>query len=288
MREVLTIVVASIVGVIMGYLGSTGSVLLWGWPMFALSTACAFLIQWAVFIPSYAAQTEHFYDLTGALTYMSLVVFGLYFGPATWVHYLMGGMVMMWALRLGSFLFGRVQRAGGDSRFENKKNWAWFLMAWTLQGLWVVLTSAPVLVVLSSPVQVGFHPLIVVGALLWCVGMSVEITADRQKTKFRAEPSNKGTYIRSGLWGIVRHPNYSGEILLWSGLAVMAIPQLQGAQYAALVSPVFVFMLLRYISGVPLLTESAEKKWGHLPEFREYMDKTPTFIPSWRSFTEDR
>ena len=121
MREVVTIVVASIVGVIMGYLGSNDSILIWGWPMFALSTACAFFIQWAVFVPSYAAQTEHFYDLTGALTYISLVVFGLYFGPATWVHYLMGGMVMIWALRLGSFLFGRVKRAGGTLDLRIKK-----------------------------------------------------------------------------------------------------------------------------------------------------------------------
>ena len=282
MRDWGAICIAALVGAVMGYCGASGSIDVWGFPMFAFCVAFSFLVQWIIFIPSYLAQTEHFYDLTGALTYISLVVFGLSVGQASWIQCLMGGMVLVWAIRLGSFLFGRVKRAGGDSRFENKNISSWFLMCWTLQGLWVVLTSAPVMVVLSSSIDTDFHPLVMIGGFVWCTGMLIEIIADRQKTQFRNDPKNKGQYINTGLWRLVRHPNYAGEIILWTGLAVMALPFLSGLQYAALISPLFVFVLLRYISGVPLLTEASEKKWGHLPDFQDYMSKTPIFIPKWK------
>ena len=282
MRDQGAVVVAIMIGACMGFCGSDASMQVWGFPLFALCTAFAFVIQWLVFIPSFLVQTEHYYDLTGSLTYIIVIGSALFLGQASWLQCLMGGMVLFWAIRLGSFLFARVKRAGGDSRFEKKNIWAWFLMCWTLQGLWVVLTSAPVVMVLSSSIEPSFHPLVILGGLMWSLGMIIEIMADHQKTKFRNNPENKGKFITTGLWGMVRHPNYAGEILLWFGLAVMSMPYLAGLQYAALISPVFVFVLLRYISGVPFLTEAAQKKWGDLPEFQEYMANTPLFIPRWK------
>ena len=120
------------------------------------------------------------------------------------------------------------------------------------------------------------------GGILWCTGMTIEILADHQKTQFRNNPENKGKFITTGLWGVVRHPNYAGEILLWTGLAIMSIPFLTGLQYVTLISPVFVFVLLRYMSGVPLLTDAGLKKWGHLPDYQEYIANTPIFIPNWK------
>lgn len=280
MRDIAGIVIAALVGACMGFCGSVGSMEVWGLPLFALCTAFAFLIQWLVFIPSFLVQTEHYYDLTGSLTYISVTICALSLGQASWLQCLMGGMVLFWAVRLGSFLFARVKRAGGDSRFGKKNQWAWFLMCWTLQGLWVVLTSAPVIVVLSSSIEASFHPLVAIGAVMWGVGMTVELVADHQKTQFRSNPENNGKFITTGLWGVVRHPNYAGEILLWAGLAVMSIPFLTGLQYASLISPIFVFVLLRYMSGVPFLAEAGEKRWGHLPEYREYIANTPIFIPN--------
>jgi steroid 5-alpha reductase family enzyme len=279
MKEWTSVFVAVLVGVGVAFVGSDHSLLLWGWPLFALSSAMAFLIQFIVFIPSYFAQTEHYYDLTGSMTYVSVVVFGFALGPRDPIHILMGIMVCIWAIRLGSFLFLRIRKAGEDTRFAQKNNFAWFLMAWTIQGLWVVLTSAPVIASMTSPSLSTFHPLITVGGVFWVIGMSVEVVADRQKTRFRSDPNNKDKFISSGLWGIVQHPNYAGEILLWSGLAVMAIPQLSGLQYGTLISPIFVFVLLRFISGVPLLAEKSQKRWGELPEFQEYVRKTPLLLP---------
>jgi steroid 5-alpha reductase family enzyme len=103
--------------------------------------------------------------------------------------------------------------------------------------------------------------------------------ADRQKRRFRADPNNRERFIQSGLWAWSRHPNYVGEITLWVGIAFIALPVLAGWQYVTLVSPVFVYVLLTRISGVPLLEDRSEKKWGGNPEYRAYRDRTPVLFP---------
>ena len=191
----------------------------------------------------------------------------------------MGAIVAVWTVRLGSFLFARINRDGKDARFDElKPSFPRFLMTWTLQGLWVFLTLACALAAMTSE---GVRPLGVtalVGALIWAVGFSIEVVADRQKRQFRADPDNRGRFIQGGLWAWSRHPNYFGEIMLWIGVTIIAVPQLGGWQFVTLVSPVFVYFLLTRISGIPLLEERAEAKWGDDPEYRAYRDRTPELV----------
>ena len=72
-----------------------------------------------------------------------------------------------------------------------------------------------------------------------------------------------------------RHPNYCGEILLWTGIAFIALPALSGWSLATLISPVFVYVLLTRISGIPLLETRSDAKWGDDPEYRAYKQRTP-------------
>jgi steroid 5-alpha reductase family enzyme len=111
------------------------------------------------------------------------------------------------------------------------------------------------------------------------VGFSIEVIADRQKTAFRKNPENAEKFISSGLWSVSRHPNYFGEIILWIGIAVIALPVLAGWQWVTLVSPIFVSFLLLKVSGVPMLENNAESRWGNDPAFRKYKENTPTLIP---------
>ena len=112
-----------------------------------------------------------------------------------------------------------------------------------------------------------------------CIRDRFEIIADEQKRRFRLNEENRGKYISSGLWSISRHPNYFGEIVLWTGIAVMALPVMSGLQYVSLVSPVFGFLLIYFVSGVRLLENKADKKWGNNPEYQEYKRNTPVFLP---------
>lgn len=275
----IAIIVALGAGI--AWAGSQHGRLVAGWPLFALCGMWAFVFNWAVFVPSNLFQTEHYFDLTGSLTYLSLVAMVWLIGPPPDARtLLLGGLVGVWALRLGSFLFMRVKQDGSDGRFDTiKPDFARFLMTWTLQGLWVYLTMACALAAMTSVRSLALDVFALAGALLFAFGFVVETLADRQKRVFRADPANHGRFITTGLWAWSRHPNYFGEIVLWVGVAVVALPVLRGWQYVTLVSPVFVYVLLTRISGVPMLEARGKKRWGHEPGYQAYKARTPVLVP---------
>ncbi|MDQ0676050.1 steroid 5-alpha reductase family enzyme [Pseudarthrobacter siccitolerans] len=280
-KALISIPIAVVAAVLMALAGSQGGAALGGFPVFALGVAAAFVIQWLVFIPSYKAQTEKFYDLTGALTYISITVFLVLASPGVDARGLvLAVMVVLWAIRLGSFLFLRISKHGKDDRFDDlKPDFFRFLNTWTIQGLWVVLTAALAWVAITSDKKVGLDWFFWVGLLVWAAGITVETGADVQKARFKADPANKGRFINTGLWSKSRHPNYFGEITLWVGVAIIALPVLQGWQWAALVSPVFVALLLIKGSGVPPLEAKADKKWGSQADYEAYKQNTPVLVP---------
>ena len=236
-----------------------------------------FCIQWVSFIPAFIFQTEKFYDLTGSITYLTAVFYTLYVtGSNNLSDLIIVACVAVWAIRLGSFLFMRIHKAGEDRRFRTiKPNFTRFLMTWTLQGMWVSMCLLCVLTALSSYSGVIMNSIFFIGLIVFILGLSIEIIADYQKTVFRRNIENKDKFITTGLWSLSRHPNYFGEILLWTGVAVMSISSLQGLQYITLISPIFVYILLVYISGIRMLEDQARKKWGHLDSFKEYLKNTP-------------
>ena len=236
-----------------------------------------FCIQWVSFIPAFIFQTEKFYDLTGSITYLTAVFYTLYVtGSNNLSDLIIVGCIALWAIRLGSFLFMRIHKAGEDRRFRTiKPNFTRFLMTWTLQGMWVSMCLLCVLTALSSYSGVIMNSIFFIGLIVFILGLSIEIIADYQKTVFRRNIENKDKFITTGLWSLSRHPNYFGEILLWTGVAVMSISSLQGLQFITLISPIFVYILLVYISGIRMLEDQARKKWGHLDSFKEYLKHTP-------------
>ena len=243
-----------------------------------------FGIQLLVFLPSYWVQTEHFYDLTGGITYLSTMGYMAFrhqviFGAWDLRSLILTVLIGLWAIRLSGFLFTRVKRVGKDGRFDSlKKSFTQFLLTWMLQGLWVFMCTYPALIALASPSKEE-NILLVVGAIVWVVGWLYEVIADRQKTAFNKDPKNAGQFINVGLWARSRHPNYFGEILLWAGIAVMAIPYLSGTQWVVMLSPLFVYALLTRISGIPTLARRGQQLWGDDPDYQAYLKNTPTLLP---------
>jgi len=279
-QSIIATAIAVIIGALVAWAGSDGGDRFNGIPVFAVCGALAFAVNWLVFIPSAIAQTEHYYDLTGGITYLSVTTVAvLLSGPLDLRATLVTAMVMAWALRLSTFLFMRISKAGKDSRFDQIKTQpARFLMAWTLQGLWVLLTAAAALAVITGGTREPLGIIGIVGIAVWAIGILVEIVADRQKSAFKADPANKGKFISTGLWAWSRHPNYFGEIVLWIGMAIVAVPVLEGWQWVTLISPVFVAFLLIKVSGIPMLEESADERWGGQDDYEEYKQKTPVLI----------
>jgi len=270
-----------LIGILVALAGSQGGTSIAGVPLFALSVGLAFLIQWLVFIPAYLMQTEKFFDLTGGITYISVTAIAVIFSAgADGRSILLAALVIIWAIRLGTFLFRRIQKAGKDDRFDEiKPSFIRFLNVWTIQGLWVTFTMAAALVAITTTTRKELDVFAIIGFLLWTFGFAIEVIADSQKSRFSANPDNKGKFIQTGLWSRSRHPNYFGEIVLWVGVAIIALPILQGWQWVALISPVFVTLLLTRVSGVPLLEKKADKKWGGQEDYETYKKRTPVLFP---------
>jgi steroid 5-alpha reductase family enzyme len=270
-----------LIGFLVALAGSQGGSSIAGVPLFALSVGLVFLIQWLAFIPAYLLQTEKFFDLTGSLTYISVILIAVIFSPNTDTRsILLAALVVIWAVRLGSFLFGRIKKAGKDDRFDEiKPSFIRFLNVWTIQGLWVTFTMAAALVAITTTTRKELDLFAILGFLIWILGFAIEVVADSQKSRFNANPDNKGKFIQTGLWSRSRHPNYFGEIILWVGVAMIALPVLQGWQWVALISPVFVTLLLTRVSGIPLLEKKADKKWGGQEDYESYKKRTPVLIP---------
>ena len=273
--------VAVIVAALVAWAGSWGGVTVGSVPVIAVVVCYAFIVQWLAFVPSYIGQTERFYDLAGAFTFISAIVIAVVLSKATDARSIMFlVLVLVWAGRLGPFLFRRVRKAGKDDRFDSiKTSFSRLLLTWTLQGLWVSLTLAAALAAVTSTEPKELDVFAYVGLAIWVIGFAFEAIADLQKSRFRANPASKGSFITSGLWAISRHPNYFGEITLWVGVAIIALPVLRGWQFAALISPVFVYLLISRVSGVPLLEKKAEAKWGGQEAYEAYKRRTPVLVP---------
>jgi steroid 5-alpha reductase family enzyme len=270
-----------LIGLLVAAAGSQCGSRVAGFPVFALLVGLAFLIQWLVFVPSYWRQSEKLFDLTGSLTYITLSTLALLLSAGVDSRaILVWALVVIWAARLGTFLFSRIRKAGKDDRFDEiKPSLIRFLNVWTIQGLWITLTMIAALVTITTTRRKELDLFALVGFLIWVFGFSMEVVADYQKRRFNSDPSNMGKFIQTGLWSRSRHPNYFGEITLWTGVLIIALPILQGWQWVALISPVFVTLLLTRVSGIPLLEKKADQKWGGQEDYEAYKKATPVLIP---------
>lgn len=258
-------------------------------------------------------KTEKYYDLCGSLGFISAAGLSLYM-PWIRARYfdgfknvslptsisafhprqvIMTGLTLIWAFRLGTFLFQRIQKSGGDSRFEEiKKSPPKFFGAWMMQATWITVTALPVYLVNSIPrnSQPPMGARDYIGLGIWLAGMGLEIVADRQKSAWR-EAKNAGkhdeAFISSGVWGWSRHPNYFGEVSLWTGQFILATRALTNAGPfyppwvvgLAAMSPLLEYSLIRFISGVPMLEKSGDKKNKDDPKWKQYKENVPCFVP---------
>lgn len=238
------------------------------------------LINGLAWIPAYLNRTERFYDLVGSVSFISSAALLGWLSRPDAAGWIMLAAVIIWSSRMAWFLVGRIHRQGKDGRFDSiKTDPVRFLNAWMMQAMWAFLCLLPVSVRLNTDSQAGSSTLFWVGLVIWIFGFTVEVIADEQKRRFRACHPEGKEFISSGLWAISRHPNYVGEITLWAGVTVMAIPVVSGWLWIVLITPIFVFTLLRFVSGVTLLEARSDAKWGSQADYEAYKRRTPILFP---------
>ncbi len=285
-RDFVVIFIVLVIGSLVALAGSQSSIYYNGYPPLLICMSASFLIHWIIFIPSYLNKTEKFYDITGTMGYISILIASSYLAVnlsndnLSTRSLIVISFILIWSLRLGFFLFTRILKEGGDSRFDEvKKVLSKFLIWWSVSALWVFLTTANALTMIIDNKDLPNDLFLYIGIVTWLTGFLFEVIADQQKRVFNSNPGNKGKFINSGLWSISRHPNYFGEIILWYGIAIITFPSLEGWQYITLISPIFVTLLLTKVSGLNLLEERADKKWGELKDYKEYKKNTSLLIP---------
>jgi steroid 5-alpha reductase family enzyme len=280
-NSLIAVPIVIVIAAGVAWAGSQGGGRTLGMPVFALLVALAFLIQWVAFVVAYRLRTEVFYDITGSITYITVAILAALLSPTIDDRsVLLLAPVLIWATRLGTFLFGRIQKTGKDERFDQiKVSFPRFLLTWTVQGLWITFTAAAALAAITTTTRQGLGWLALIGFVIWAFGFAIELLADTQKSAFKADPANEGDFIDVGLWSWSRHPNYFGEIVLWVGVAIIALPVLRGWQFVTLISPVYVTAQLVLVSGLPMLEKRADERWGGQEDYEAYKERTPVLIP---------
>lgn len=238
-----------------------------------------FLYMLMVFVLALLLRDNSIVDIFWGLGFVVLSLVSLYpFDSQDIKQIVVNSLILVWGIRLSVHIFIRNRGRGEDFRYANwRRTWKYFvlrsfLQIFMLQGFFMLIISWPVLHI-NSNISPDFGMLDVVGILVFLTGFLFEAIGDYQMVVFKKDPANKGKLITTGLWKYTRHPNYFGEALLWWGLWLMALPVVDGI-YTVL-SPIVITLLLRYISGVPML----EKKYEGRADWGAYKEITPVFVP---------
>ncbi|HNW75453.1 MAG TPA: DUF1295 domain-containing protein [Bacteroidales bacterium] len=187
-------------------------------------------------------------------------------------------LVLLWGVRLAFHILLRKKGQGENFRYlQWRETWKYFkiksyLRIFLLQGLFMLIISAPVWFIDSmpnAPLTFWDH----IGLIVFGIGFFIEVTADSQLIRYKKDPAFKGKLINKGLWGISRHPNYFGEALLWWGISLYAVSLPWG--WITLISPLFLTILLRFVTGVPVM----DKRLQRFPGWDEYKQQTAPFVP---------
>jgi|TARA_B100000945_G_scaffold161425_1_gene129601 steroid 5-alpha reductase family enzyme len=279
-RNLIITAVTLLFVVLIAYLSGLEGNYIFTIPLLVFLVCVIILIQWLMFLPSYLKSTEHYFDITGSITFITVSVLAFILSDNKNIRsILLTLLIIVWATRLGVFLLKRVKAAGSDGRFDDLKDFSTFFMVWNLQALWITFTLLSSLIIFTSNHSGNLEIYDYIGIITWISGLFIEVVADKQKSDFKNDISNKNKFISTGLWKYSRHPNYLGEIILWTGITIIAIPLFSGWSWLGLISPVFVFIMLKFISGVRILENRADMKWGKDKEYLKYKNSTPEIFP---------
>lgn len=234
----------------------------------------------AMFIPAFIYKTDKLTDISYAITFLAVVAFGYLRSDQELAHIVLTFMIFLWASRLGIFLYRRILRMKSDKRFDGMRDdFFKFLGFWLIQAITVPVVMISAILFLDQK-DVSISTVSYLGLIIFLSGLVIEAIADNQKFVFSGDSKNKDKWIDSGLWSVSRHPNYLGEMMVWIGAYLFAVSSLSSAsRYIALLSPAYIIGLLLFVSGVPLLEKSADKKWGANPLYLKYKKKTPVLVP---------
>lgn len=246
------------------------------------SLVFSFAVNTFFFMFAAAFKTDKLTDISYSLSFFLLTLFLLFTSgqPFSYHKLLVSAAILLWSTRLGAYLLYRIIKIGKDARFDDKRgNFINFLKFWVLQATTVWLVMLPFSVYITSPSDEGTLFFTLTGIVLFSLGLLIESISDAQKFRYRSKLENNTHWVDTGLWKYSRHPNYFGEMLVWWGLFIVVTPSLRGLDWLTVLGPLSITLLLLFVSGIPLLEKSADKKYGNNAEYLAYKESTSILFP---------
>ena len=232
-----------------------------------------------MYLIAFSFKTDKLTDISYSISFLLLGIINfVYFSSQDVMDIILLVLLNLWAIRLGTYLFVRINTMGHDHRFDNiRNNWKSFLGFWIMQGISVSIIMLSILFA-SSVTGKSFGWIEIIGVLIAFSGFSIEAIADQQKFLFKMQNPNK--FAQLGLWKNIRHPNYLGEILIWIGISIAVIRfSGVGSWWIPFISPLWIIFLLVKFSGIPPLEKSWKERYKDNPEFQEYYENSWRLIP---------
>ena len=249
--------------------------------IFLQTLLISFLIQIIFFTFAAINKTDKVTDLSYGLTFV-ILAFYIFLTRSGQFSYqlLLLLMITAWGVRLAGYLFIRILKTKKDKRFDGiRENFLKFAQFWFLQAVSVWVIMLPSTYVLSRAVNINISATMILGFLIWLVGLIIETVADWQKFQFKNDPKNKDKWIQNGIWKYSRHPNYFGEMLCWWGIFVYSLPLQTLASSPTIIGPLFITFLLLFVSGIPTLEKKYDERYKDNREYQKYKKSTSLLIP---------
>jgi steroid 5-alpha reductase family enzyme len=244
----------------------------------------AFIVGLQVLFATYAIvkKTDKVTDLSYGLTFVLASIFSLLLNRDSITLYkvILLALVSIWGLRLAIYLFIRILKTGKDKRFDDIRNdFRKFAGFWILQAVSISIILLPSIYIFSFEYDTSLSGISYVGLVLAALGILIEAVADQQKYIFKKKESNKNKWISTGLWKYSRHPNYLGEIMMWLGVFIYSSVYISGIYILTFVSPLFITLLLLFVSGIPTLEDKYDERYAGDKEYIKYKEKTGILLP---------
>jgi len=242
------------------------------------SALIIFFFMIMIFLLAQVLKDNSIVDIGWGIGFIFIATFTLFVGEINLRKAIFNLLIIMWGLRLSIYIFLRNHDRGEDYRYKNwRKTWKHFTLRsffqiFMLQGFIMQIVALPIIMVNAGvPRSTGFFD--VIGLIIFLCGFLFEAIGDWQMSQFKKQPENAGKLMTTGLWKLSRHPNYFGEALLWWGIWLFALPEINSL--FTIIGPLTITFLLRYVSGVPML----EIKYEGRADWEAYKSGTPVFIP---------
>jgi len=248
--------------------------------IFLITAGCVLVYMTGWFVAAQVRVRNDIADIAWGLGFILAAAVSLVAGKVYPLRgLLLSALVLVWGIRLALHIHHRNRGRGEDPRYRKwREEWGRFfvlrsfLQVFLLQGFLLLLVAVPVIYANGSP-AVPLSWLDLLGLALWLAGFSLEAVGDLQLLRFIRDPRNKGKLMTTGLWRYTRHPNYFGEVTLWWGIWLMALPLPGG--WMTVVGPLTITILILKVSGIPML----EKPYEGRADFQEYKRRTSSFFP---------